>query len=103
MRGAKAYTTSRNVPTHIAHNPQDISPKEAERAYRQYVVDRSSISLPELEVRASKAYNEFGMTNYTITVRIIDKEGVTTEKVLVPFIRLSKNKVKVFIEEKEAS
>lgn len=102
MRGAKAFTTARNVPSHLAHNPQDISPKEAERAYRQHVIDRSSVSVPELEVRASKAYNDFGMTAYNITVRMTDKDGVLVERFQVPFIRLSKNKVIVFTEEEKA-
>lgn len=98
MRGAKAYTTSRNVPQHLMRNPQDISPKEAERAYHKYVIERSSVSVPEMVVKASKAYNEGGMTKYSITVKVIDKQGVTWEKFEVPFIRLSKNQVKVFTE-----
>lgn len=98
MRGAKAYTTSRNVPGHLERNPQDISPKEAERAYHRYVIERASVSVPDMVVKASKAYNEGGMTKYTITVKVMDKQGVTVERFEVPFIRLSKNKVKVVTE-----
>lgn len=98
MRGAKAYTTSRNIPGHLERNPQDISPKEAERAYHRYVIERASVSVPDMVVKASKAYNEGGMTKYTITVKVMDKQGVTVERFEVPFIRLSKNKVKVVTE-----
>lgn len=102
MRGAKANTSSRQIPQHYASNPQDISPKEAEKAYRRHVTNRSSLSVPDMDIRASKAYNGFGMTHYTITVRMTDKQGVTVEKFEVPFIRLSKTQVQVYTEQKEA-
>lgn len=98
MRSAKAYTTSRNVPTHAQRNPQDISPKEAEKAYRRYVIERSSVDIPDMVIRASKGYNYFGMTKYQLTVRITDSTGVTVDKFEVPFVRLSKNNIQVFIE-----
>lgn len=94
MRGAKAHATRyNNTPTHNP-DPQNISPKEAEKAFLRSTAFRDP-NRPYM-VTIGSAYALGGYTCYTITVSYRDEYGTARDMYRdVQFIRYSKSDVRV--------